>query len=110
MDNLIYKIILVVWIHWVADFVLQTDAMAKGKSKSNKWLSYHIAAYTFILLCAFGWKFAIVNGALHWVTDYFTSRKTSKLWASGKVHDFFVVIGFDQAIHMTILILTAAYL
>lgn len=99
-------IYLVIWIHWLADFVCQTDKMAKGKSKSNKWLSFHILTYTMILLIPFGPRYALVNGAVHFCVDYITSRITSKLWAKGQVHNFFVVIGIDQAIHMTCLIYT----
>lgn len=102
------KIILVLWVHWLADFVLQTDKMARGKSKSNKWLSIHIAVYTLPLL-VFGWKFALFNGACHWVIDYFTSRMTSKLWAKQDVHNFFVVIGLDQALHTTLLVLSLGW-
>lgn len=96
-----------IWTHFLADFILQSDAMARGKSKSIKWLSIHIAVYTLAFLL-FGWKFAIVNGAAHWCVDFFTSRITSKLWEKKEVHWFFVVIGADQALHMTILFATTS--
>ena len=94
-----------IWLHWIADFVAQADWMAKGKSSSNKALTAHIAIYSLFLLIL-GPKYALVNGALHWITDYFTSRQTKKLWEKKEVHNFFVVIGLDQAIHMTTLFLT----
>jgi len=102
-------LILIIWLHWFADFVLQTDKMARGKSKSNKWLSIHIAVYM-LPLFILGWKFALINGATHWVVDWVTSRITSRLWEKQQVHNFFVVIGLDQAIHMTILFLSWEYL
>lgn len=102
------SILILVWMHWFSDFITQTDAMAKNKSKSMKWLSLHIAVYTIPFLI-FGWKFAVFNGLAHWVVDFFTSRWTSKLWAKGQVHNFFVVIGFDQAIHLTTLFLSYEY-
>lgn len=92
-------------LHFVADFILQTDAMAKGKSKSNKWLSIHIATYsaTFLVL---GWRYALVNGTSHFAIDWCTSRLSGRMWRAGRTHDFFVVIGFDQLLHVAILVAT----
>lgn len=109
MSDTILKILMLVWIHWLADFVCQTDYMAKGKSKSIKILSYHVWIYS-VMFLPFGWKMFAVNFVTHWIIDYFSSRATSKLWAKGDVHNFFVVIGLDQALHLTTLILAAVYL
>ena len=46
----------------------------------------------------------------HWLTDYFTSRLTSKLYKEERYHDFFVMIGFDQVLHYTQLLLIFNYL
>jgi len=98
-------IIILIWIHFIADFILQTDKMAMNKSKSNKYLALHCLAYSLPLLW-FGWVFALVNGIAHFMTDWITSRATTKLHQKGERHWFFVVIGLDQAIHMTTLVLT----
>lgn len=105
-----------VWVHFVADFALQTHKMATNKSTSNKWLASHVGTYTLVLglVCALSpvltiW-YALVNGVLHFITDYFTSRAASKRYKEGKIHDFFVVVGFDQALHMTAFILTYNYM
>lgn len=107
------SIIVIVWIlfaHWVADFVCQNDMMALNKSKSNKWLGIHCIVYTFILLImTLNPLFAIANGVMHFVIDYETSRLNSKLWKEEKVHYFFVSVGFDQFLHVALLLFTYAY-
>lgn len=50
--------------------------------------------------------FAVVNAALHFFIDAITSRLTARLWAKGQVHNFFVLVGLDQLLHATCLILT----
>jgi hypothetical protein len=97
--------ILVFWLHFFADFILQNDKMAINKSHSFKWLTIHALTYglPFLLL---GWKYALVNAAMHWCVDAITSRCTAYLWKHEQRHWFFVVIGLDQAIHMTCLFLT----
>jgi len=96
---------IVLGVHFFSDFVLQSDWMAKNKSKSNKALLIHTSVYC-LPFFLFGWKYALVNMVLHTAIDYVTSRITSKLYAQGKVHEFFVVIGFDQYLHAVCLIST----
>lgn len=117
----IWIIISILFLHWVADFVCQTDWMAQNKSKNNGALSLHVTIYTVV------WVFASVvyctvkhdatmlwflptTFICHWVTDYFTSRLNSKLWGEKKVHWFFVAVGFDQFLHFTQLLLTYYFL
>lgn len=108
-------------VHWWADFAQQTDEMATGKATSNRWLTIHVAIYTAWLMVGVlgvsflttplrGLVFVLLNGALHWGTDYVTSRWTSRLWKEGRRHDFFVAIGADQLVHTVTLILTASWL
>lgn len=102
-------VIALVWLHFVADFIFQTDAVAKGKSKSNATLLYHVALYG-LPFVVFGWQFAVMNAALHFCVDWGTSRATSWLYQKGERHWFFVVIGLDQALHMTCLFVTYYWL
>lgn len=100
------NIVILVWIHFISDFVLQTDRMAQNKSKSFKWLNIHVAVYTAPFILLFGFEFGIVTFISHLITDFFSSRLASHLYQAGHRHWFFVVIGADQALHMTTLLLT----
>lgn len=116
-------ILILVWSHWVGDFVMQLDRMARNKSKSNKALMEHILWYSFIIfigaLLLFKFDivlsllFASINGILHYFTDYYTSRRNSRLYQEGKLGSdkfpnfgFYSTIGFDQSIHYTCLFVT----
>lgn len=118
MNTIFWQFTMLLSIHWVADFVLQTHWQAQNKSKRLDALAYHVGTYTGVLLfgtsiAVLGFRldwaviaFAAANGALHFVTDYFTSRWSSALYAKQDWHNFFVVIGFDQLIHQITLAAT----
>lgn len=106
----VVDVMILICIHFVADFILQPDEMAKKKSSSNKWLFFHVITYMIPFLLWFGPLYALVNGIAHYITDYITSRISSEFWRDGKVHQFFVTIGADQAIHMVTLVLTYVWL
>ena len=104
--------------HWFADFVLQSNWMAQNKSKQWDALLAHIGMYTLPFLCISAiifhdWQVAIYwalfNGLAHGAVDYVTSRITSNLYAKGRIHDFFICIGFDQLIHIATLLVSYYY-
>lgn len=119
---MIYDIIWIFWLHFIADFVLQTNYMALNKSKNTKALLIHTIAYsvpffiwfiidyTLELFLLYGLWFIVINTVSHFFVDYVTSRITSKLYEKQKYRLFFNVIGLDQAIHMSILVLTYSWL
>ncbi len=102
---MLYNFITLIWFHFVADFVFQTDNMAINKSKSLKWLGIHATTYA-LPFFYFGLSFMTITGLSHFIVDFFSSRITSYFWRNEKRHWFFVTIGADQAIHITILLLT----
>lgn len=99
------KMLFIVWLHFIADFILQSDWMAKNKSENLNALVLHGLVYS-MPFYFFGWEYACINAGLHMCIDSITSKITKRLWLAEQRHWFFVVIGFDQAIHMTCLILT----
>lgn len=101
----ITTLLLLVWVHWFADFILQSDRIAINKSSSDKVLLWHVTLYG-VCFIGFGLAFAAANAVLHFMTDWITSRITKKLWLAEERHWFFVVIGVDQATHMTCLFTT----
>jgi Protein of unknown function (DUF3307) len=107
---MIWQFLILLAVHWVADFVLQTHWQASNKSKNWQALSAHVMGYSVVLMFvsiymfgAVGLLFAGVNGVLHFATDAVTSRITARLYAKQDWHNFFVVVGLDQLIHQVTL-------
>ena len=101
--------IAIIWVHFLSDFILQSNKMAMNKSKDVNYLIFHCIVYS-IPLFIFGWEFAIFNSILHFFVDYITSKITSYFWIINQRHWFFVTIGFDQALHLTCLFLSISYI
>lgn len=122
----IIEILGLLFCHWIGDFVLQSDRVAKGKSKNNMFLLTHATYYVlpfviFLLLYQvlpyleynenyIRWsltKFIMITVVLHFIQDYVTSRINSYLlYSKGQIHNFYVSLGFDQFLHFCQLILT----
>lgn len=109
----LHPVSVIVWalfVHWVADFVMQADTEAQGKSSDVQMLNLHILKYTLVMLFLVGPLVALSNSVLHWVTDYFSSRECKKRWLAEDRHGFFVVIGLDQLLHTIPLVIFSYYL
>lgn len=112
-------------VHWLGDFVLQTNHMALRKSTSNYYLGMHVTVYTLTTILAW-WLLFLVVGlhttlwqylaagvsifVMHFITDYITSRITGKYFKAQKNHEFFVTIGFDQWLHYVQLFIVFNYI
>ena len=129
-------VILVFWIHWFADFIMQDEEWAVTKSYDNHNLLLHTYTYSgmwfiagliysfpafwselnsqdyFELMIKFVFVFPLITFITHTITDYFTSKETSKLYKNKKFGSsipnlgFFSMIGFDQCLHYTQLFVT----
>jgi len=108
-------IMVILFAHWVSDFVAQSDYVALNKS-NNKWvLAWHSFAYTILMTLFllplyysneldFFIRAMILLFASHFIIDGISSKLNSWLWENDKRHWFFVSIGFDQMLHYMILL------
>ena len=117
----LYIVLLVLFIHYVADFLFQKSSWAENKSHSVDHLLKHVSAYsvfwfptTFILFLGMtSWEISLVSSIIftivtficHLLTDYFTSKVTSKMFKN-KIYGtklpnlgLFSIIGLDQLAH-----------
>ena len=124
-------VLIILLAHFMADFPFQPHSIATKKSYSIGALIIHIFTYTtvfFILFCSYGiilnefWTFTItlkhwiqiaigislVNGILHYLIDYVTSKITRFFWTTEQWRNFFLTIGFDQLLHTGLLIFSYA--
>ena len=120
MTILTWLFVYVLFLHWVGDFVLQTQYMAENKSKNFEALVLHVFVYTCVLfigtsvttqygindLC----RFAVINFFIHLSVDATTSRYTKMALEAKNMHRFFAILGFDQFVHAATLLLTTFYL
>ena len=125
---LVWSILALPLLHYIADFELQTNWMAINKSKNLNALMIHVLIYSAIFAAVFGPVFGLITLLLHFFTDLVTSR-----WSRNKFpfvpnperpkvlfdrdgqgkrsrHRFFCVIGFDQMVHAYSLVATAVWL
>ncbi len=113
----------IIIIHYLADFVLQSDKMAVNKSKSNFYLGQHVFIYTIMWLAVlFPFEefkyypyitfpqmtllFCLITFVCHFITDYITSRISSYFYKREERHNFFLIIGIDQVFHYIQLFIT----
>ena len=122
---------LIIVIHFIADFIFQTEEWAINKSKSNLALFHHVRVYSTFWVFASclmlgyvrpgettqwyvinSFLFASITFVAHFITDYITSRIVSKRFANNHygspIPNFgaFTIIGFDQVLHYGQLFLT----
>ena len=101
-------IILVLFLHLIFDFCLQTSDMAINKAVSFSWLTRHCAIYSlwgFVVSCILGLHISLILIVMsylfvtHIFIDFVTSKINRKLSNLKDKHLFFAMIGFDQLLH-----------
>ena len=123
-------VLCIMFAHWVADFVTQPHEVAVNKWNSLPHLVAHVGMYGFVLWFMMLLPFALVfpsmysmyysdrtfanvsilalcNCIAHGIIDFPESRLTHSLYAKQDYHNFFVVMGFCQFLHISILFVTA---
>jgi len=100
-----YQLASIFFLHWFADWFCQPRFIANKKGKDIRYLALHVLIYT-IIMSVFGWKFAIVNGAIHFIVDFISSKITSHCFKNQQWWGFFTTIGFDSYIHQITLLAT----
>jgi len=113
------EILLIMVIHWLADFCLQTDEQARNKWHSMGALTGHVAVYSIVWFIAsygiFGsWEkaaaFTVATFICHFMIDLITSVITHNHFDKKDYHNGFVTVGFDQILHHMQLFLTFVWL
>ncbi|MEP7321888.1 MAG: DUF3307 domain-containing protein [Saprospiraceae bacterium] len=109
---MIPPVLFILFIHWLADFVLQTGHQAITKCNNLTSLLSHTLVYSLCWLVL--WPMLGLNTLFfigitflaHTFTDFFTSKLNSKYRLEKKERELFISVGFDQFLHYVQLILT----
>lgn len=111
--------ITLMFFHWLFDFMLQPREFADNKWNNIWFLLGHVGIYGigmfFVVTCpALGLVrsmgvlyFVGLNILAHAFVDFFTSKINHMYYESKQYYKFFGMIGFDQFVHVAILLYTA---
>lgn len=125
--TVINLLVIIMFAHFVADFMFQNEYMAKNKSNSLMPLIIHGCTYTtvfFIIVYTLSnlslisvLFYSLINGIIHTVVDYFTSKLSAYQHRMNRLGSksvpnfgFFTVIGFDQFLHAVFLLYTLKFI
>jgi hypothetical protein len=113
------RILILLFMHSVADFVLQGERLSKLKATKIVSLFLHVGVYTalFIIVSPLvlgltfmqGLVFSLVNGGAHLLVDLTTSKLKLRFWDKNESR-YFAVISFDHFAHVAILIATYLFM
>ena len=99
-------------LHFIGDFLLQPNWVAKDKNSNPIALIIHGCLYSlpfafhimiFDMQYNMTWGFIFLNSGIHIIVDFITSKFTSYFHKKEMRSAFFDTIGFDQMAHMIIM-------
>lgn len=109
------KIVIILFMHLFGDFLLQGSSMSKIKMSKIGYLFLHVFIYTtlFVVLSPLllsltfqeGLIFGGINGGLHLVIDFITSKIKKIFWEKNE-GVYIAIISIDNILHIGILIYT----
>ena len=108
MTQLIILVMILSALHFVGDFIFQSDDMSKSKATDIKQLLLHCMCYILPFVILLNPTVLIILFVSHFCIDFVTSKIIKKIWVKD-IHGAFVTIGFDQFLHQ-IIILICAYI
>jgi len=120
MDGI--RIIYLIFIHLLADVVFQGKKMDEFKHRRLMYLLVHGGIYTLVLAIAtqfsllvgltpiLALKFAVFNGLMHFVVDFFTGGWKETAWCKKSNNNLLIVTIVDHFVHLAILFLSYDYL
>ena len=106
-------IVYLLFTHWIADFVVQTSWQAENKWCNDGALLRHILSYTVVIFVAmfaitfdinYALAAALFNGFTHFWIDLATYRVNHEFLEEKNYHKFFVGVGLDRALHLSLLL------
>lgn len=110
---MVVKIILIILIHLVGDFLMQGSTFSKLKESKILYLLLHVLIYsTFLfvispIFLSLSWSesllFTAINGGTHLVIDFITSKLKHIFWKKNE-GAYIAVISVDNLLHVGILI------
>jgi len=116
------RIVYLLFIHLLADVVFQGNKMDDLKHKRFLYLLVHGSIYTLVLVVAtqfsllvgltpiLALKFAIFNGLMHFVVDFFTGGWKETAWGKKSNNNFLIITVVDHFVHLAILFMSYDYL
>lgn len=109
MDNITLAIILL--MHYVADFLLQSQNVRKNKHDSLEEMFTHIGIYSVVMMCT-TWVLGLppiwwaINVLAHLAVDFMTAPASHSFFSTEDYWWGMNIVGLDQLIHIFILIAT----